>query len=279
MRQLFVLTFSLLSCVVSGMAQAPRASAQPGSPQQSSSSPVPALQESPECAQAKAAVTRLEARLRDWPALARYRNDNEKIASANKNEMRVVFLGDSITDSWDDPKYGGFFTGKPYLNRGISGQTTPQMLIRFRPDVIDLAPKVVVILAGTNDLAGNTGPTTLEAIEDNLMSMAELAQRHHIRLVFASVLPVSDYEKTDDGQPRIQTVRRPPDQIKALNFWIKKYAAENGFTYLDYYSAMIDEKGFLKDELSNDGLHPNERGYAVMAPLAEQAIAAALRKK
>lgn len=279
MRQLLVLTFSLLSCVVSGMAQAPQASAQSGSPPQSSSSPVPALQESPECTEAKAAVTRLEARLRDWPALARYRNDNEKIASANKNEMRVVFLGDSITDSWDDPKYGGFFNGKPYLNRGISGQTTPQMLIRFRPDVIELAPKVVVILAGTNDLAGNTGPTTLEAIEDNLMSMAELAQRHHIRLVFASVLPVSDYEKTADGQPRIQTIRRPPDQIKALNYWIKKYAAENGFTYLDYYSAMIDDKGFLKDELSNDGLHPNERGYAVMAPLAEQAIATALKKK
>lgn len=279
MRQLFVLTFSLLSCVVSGMAQAPHASAQSGSAPQSSPSPVPALQELQECAQAKAAVTRLEARVRDWPALARYHDDNRKIPSATKNEMRVVFLGDSITDSWDDPKYGGFFTGKPYLNRGIGGQTTPQMLIRFRPDVIELAPKVVVILAGTNDLAGNTGPTTLEAIEENLMSMAELAQAHHIRLVFASVLPVSDYEKTGDGQPRIQTLRRPPDQIRALNDWIKKYAAENGFTYLDYYSAMIDEKGFLKDELSNDGLHPNEKGYAVMAPLAEQAIAAAMKKK
>jgi lysophospholipase L1-like esterase len=191
----------------------------------------------------------------------------------------VVFLGDSITDSWDDPKYGGFSNGKPYVNRGISGQTTPQMLIRFRSDVILLKPKVVVILAGTNDLAGNTGPTTLQAIEDNLTSMSELAERHHIQVVFASLLPVSDYEKTVDGQPRIQTNRRPPAQIIALNDWMKSYAAKNRFAYLDYYSAMVDEKGFLRDELSNDGLHPNEKGYAVMAPLAEQAIAAALKKK
>ncbi len=278
MSRLLLLTFTLLSCAASAMAQSPQASAQSGAPPQSSSSRVPALQESQECSQAKATAKLLEARLKDWPALARYRDDNKKVIPAKRNETRVVFLGDSITDSWDDPKYGGFFTGKPYLNRGISGQTTPQMLIRFRPDVIDLAPTVVVILTGTNDLAGNTGPTTLEAIEDNLKSMAELAQRHHIRLVFSSVLPVSDYEKTADGQPRIQTVRRPPDQIKALNDWLKKYAAENRFTYLDYYSAMIDEKGFLKDELSNDGLHPNEKGYAVMAPLAEKAIAAALKK-
>ncbi|HEX9425479.1 MAG TPA: SGNH/GDSL hydrolase family protein [Pyrinomonadaceae bacterium] len=278
MSRLLLLTFTLLSCAASGMAQSPQASAQSGALPQSSLSPVPALQESQECSQAKAKAKLLEARLKDWPALARYRDDNEKVIPTNRNETRVVFLGDSITDSWDNPKYGGFFTGKPYLNRGISGQTTPQMLIRFRPDVIALAPMVVVILAGTNDLAGNTGPTTLEAIEDNLMSMAELAQRHHIRLVFSSVLPVSDYEKTADGQPQIQTIRRPPDKIEALNNWMKKYSAENKFTYLDYYSAMIDEKGFLKDELSNDGLHPNEKGYAVMAPLAERAIAAALKK-
>lgn len=188
-------------------------------------------------------------------------------------------MGDSITDFWDDPEYGGFFPGKPYVNRGIGGQTTPQMLIRFRPDVIALKPAVVVILAGTNDIAGNTRPTTLQAIRDNLASMVDLARIHRIRVVLASLLPVSDYEKTAEGQPRNQTTRRPPEQIKALNQWMKKYAVENKLTYLDYYSAMIDDKGFLKDELSDDGLHPNEKGYEVMGPLAEEAIARALKGK
>jgi lysophospholipase L1-like esterase len=221
----------------------------------------------------------LETRLRDWPALARYRDDNGKVTTPAKNEKRVVFIGDSITDSWDDPRYGGFFPGKPYVNRGISGQTTPQMLIRFRPDVISLKPEAVVILAGTNDIAGNTGPMTLEAIQDNVISMAELARLNRIRVILASVLPVSDYEKTAEGQPRNQTTRRPPEKIKALNEWMRNYATQNKLTYLDYYSAMIDEKGFLKDELSNDGLHPNEKGYQVMAPLAEQAIEKALKGK
>ncbi|HEX5601393.1 MAG TPA: GDSL-type esterase/lipase family protein [Pyrinomonadaceae bacterium] len=172
----------------------------------------------------KTRLDRAETRLNDWPALARYRDDNTKTASPARNEQRVVFMGDSITDSWDDPKYGGFFPGKPYIDRGISGQTTPQMLIRFRPEVIDLKPKVVVILAGTNDLAGNTGPTTIQAIEGNLMSMAELATANGIRVVFASVLPVSDYEMRD-GKPIVQTVRRPPAQILELNKWLKDYAA------------------------------------------------------
>ena len=243
---------------------------------QPSPSPSP---ETPECTQAKATVTRLERTLRDWPALARYRDDNGKVTVPARNEKRVVFMGDSITDSWDDPRYGGFFPGKPYVNRGISGQTTPQMLIRFRPDVIALKPEVVVILAGTNDIAGNTGPMTLEAIQDNITSMAELARLNRIRIVLASVLPVSDYEKSADGQPRNQTVRRPPEKIKALNEWIRNYTAQNKLTYLDYYSAMSDDKGFLKDELSNDGLHPNEKGYEVMAPLAQQAIEKALKGK
>jgi len=234
-------------------------------------------QESLDCADVKLQLTRLESRLKDWPALARYREANMKIVPPARGEQRVVFLGDSITDSWDDPKYGGFFPGKPYIDRGVSGQTTPQMLVRFRADVIALHPSVVVILAGTNDLAGNTGPTTLEAIEDNLASMAELAATHNIRVALASVLPVSDYEKNKDGKPIIQTAQRPPAQIKALNEWLRRYAAENRLTYLDYYSAMIDENGFLKDELSNDGLHPNEKGYQVMGPLAEKAIAAALK--
>src|SRR6476660_985853 len=148
----------------------------------------------------------------DWPDLGRYRDDNTKTTAPAKNEQRVVFMCDSITDACDDPVYGGFFPGKPYIDRGISGQTTPQMLIRFRPDVIALKPRVVVILAGTNDLAGNTGPTTLEAIEDNLTSMADLATANGIRVVFASVLPVSDYE-IRNSKPIVQTVRRPPDQI------------------------------------------------------------------
>lgn len=242
------------------------------------SSPSPA-EESTECTEAKATVTRLETTLTDWPELGRYRDDNGKVTAPAKSEKRVVFMGDSITDSWDDPRYGGFFPGRPYVNRGISGQTTPQMLIRFRPDVIALKPYVVVILAGTNDIAGNTGPMTLEQIEDNLTSMAELARVHRIRVVLASVMPVSDYEKTADGQPRNQTTRRRPEKIKALNEWMRNYAAQNKLTYLDYYSAMVDDKGFFKDELSNDGLHPNEKGYQVMGPLAEQSIERALKGK
>jgi lysophospholipase L1-like esterase len=216
--------------------------------------------------------------LNDWPELARYREENKKMAPPAKNEQRVVFMGDSITDSWDEPGFGGFFPGKPYLDRGISGLTTPQMLIRFRHDVIELKPKVVVILAGTNDLAGNTGPTTLEAIEDNLISMADLARANGIRVVFASVLPVSDYEMRD-GKPIVQTVRRSPDRILALNRWMKDFARLHQHVYLDYFTAMADAKGFLKDELSDDGLHPNAVGYAVMAPLAEGAIAASLKRR
>jgi len=230
------------------------------------------------CAETKTQLTRAENRLKDWPAMARYRDENAKLTPPGKDELRVVFMGDSITDSWDDPKFGGFFPGKPYVDRGISGQTTPQMLVRFRADVIALRPRVVVILAGTNDLSGNTGPTTMEAIEDNLVSMTELAKANSIRVILASLLPVSDYEQRD-GKPIIQTVRRPPEKIKALNDWMRSYAAQNKLTYLDYYSAMMDEKGFLKDELSEDGLHPNAKGYAVMAPLAEAAIAATLKKK
>jgi lysophospholipase L1-like esterase len=231
------------------------------------------------CVETKAAVTRLETRLKDWPALGRYRDANATVAAPAKDEQRVVFMGDSITDGWDDPKYGGFFPGKPYVDRGISGQTTPQMLLRFRRDVIVLKPKVVLILAGTNDIAGNTGPMTLEAIEDNLTSMAELARAYKIHVVLSSLLPISDYEKTREGKPIIRSGQRPPEQIKALNEWMKNYAAANGGTYLDYYSAMADEHGFLKEDLSEDGLHPNQKGYEVMAPLAERAITAALKKK
>jgi lysophospholipase L1-like esterase len=238
-----------------------------------------AAQSAPDCAEVKAQAARLETRLKDWPQLARYHEADTKVTLPAKDEKRVVFMGDSITDGWDNEGNGGFFPGKPYVNRGISGQTTPQMLIRFRPDVIALKPKAVVILAGTNDIAGNTGPSTLEAIEDNLTSMAELARANGIRVIFSSLLPVSDYEKNKEGKQIIRTVQRPPNQIKTLNEWMKQYAAANKMTYLDYYSAMIDDKGFLKDELSNDGLHPNVKGYEVMSPLAEKAIAEALKKK
>jgi lysophospholipase L1-like esterase len=230
------------------------------------------------CVDAKTQVTRLEIRLKDWPAVARYRDDNGKVAPPAKNEQRVVFMGDSITDGWDDPKYGGFFPGKPYVDRGISGQTTPQMLIRFRPDVIALKPKVVVILAGTNDIAGNTGPMTLAAIEDNLASMIDLARVSGIRVVLASLLPISDYAKNREGNPIVRSVQRSPAQIMALNQWMKSYTAANHAVYLDYYSAMVDDQGFLKNELSEDGLHPNQKGYDIMAPLAEHAIAIALKK-
>ena len=211
-------------------------------------------------------LERSQRTLKDWPNLARYHADNATLAPPE-----VVFMGDSITDSWGRLAGSQFFPGKPYVNRGISGQTTPQMLIRFRPDVIALKPKVVVILAGTNDIAGNTGPMTLEAIEDNFMSMADLAKANNIRVVLASVMPVCDYI-------RPQTERRPPEKIIALNAWMKDYAAKNHFVYLDYYSAMLDDKQMLRRELTGDGLHPNPAGYEVMAPLAEKAIAAAMAR-
>lgn len=222
-------------------------------------------------------LTQDELTLRDWPNLARYRDANAAIAVPGKDESRVVFMGDSITDMWVQPRFGEFFPGKPYVDRGISGQTTPQMLIRFRPDVLALQPRVVLILAGTNDIAGNTGPMTLEEIEGNLVSMSELARANGIRVILSSVLPVYDGGHTQEGKLLTMTGGRPPEKILALNSWIKNYAAQHKDIYLDYFSAMVDDHGFLKKDLSDDGLHPNKAGYAVMAPLAEKTIAAALR--
>lgn len=224
----------------------------------------------------KTRAERAENRLKDWANFARYREANTQVRPPGKDENRVVFMGDSITDGW---KLNEYFPEKPYINRGISGQTTPQMLLRFRPDVINLKPKVVVILAGTNDLALNTAQTKLEEIQGNLVSMVELARLHGMSVVLAGLLPVSDYHKNKDGKDIIRTVQRPPAQILALNDWMKKYAAQNNLVYLDYFSATVDDKGFLKSDLSNDGLHPNAKGYEVMQPLAEKAIAEALKKK
>jgi len=187
-----------------------------------------------------------------------------------KGEERVVFIGNSITQGWITAR-PEFFNKRPYINRGISGQTTPQMLLRFRQDVIALQPKVVVILAGTNDIAGNTGFSTLDMIENNLASMAELAASNGIRVVLSSVLPVFDYP----WKPGIQ----PATKIIALNVWIKKYCELNRFIYLDYFSAMVDDLKGMKAELSKDGVHANIEGYKVMEPLVEAAIQEAFKNK
>jgi lysophospholipase L1-like esterase len=218
-------------------------------------------------------------RLNDWPNLGRYREANLELPPPAPDRPRVVFLGDSITDNWNNPGFGGFFPGKGYINRGISGQTTPQMLLRFRADVLALKPAVVVLLAGTNDIAGNTGPMTLEAIEDNYATMAELARAHGVKMVFASIMPVSDNNKDAAGAAINQTRRRSPEKIAALNAWLKDYAQREGHVYLDYFTPLADEKGLLRADLADDGLHPNAKGYAVIAPLAEQAIAAALKSR
>lgn len=206
----------------------------------------------------------------DWPNTARFKADNEKIGLPQNGEKRIVFMGNSITEGWIR-LCPDFFANKPYVNRGISGQTTPQMLVRFRPDVINLKPAVVVILAGTNDIAGNTGPSTLEMIMDNLISMAELAKANQIKVVLCSVVPAFDYP----WKPGLE----PAEKIAKLNAMIKSYADQNGLVYLDYYSAMVDERKGLKKEYSEDGVHPNVDGYKIMAPLAEAAIKKALGKK
>ena len=206
--------------------------------------------------------------LMDWAGLNHYGSEDAELRPPAPNENRVVFLGDEITENWGSGK-AAFFPGKPYLNRGIARQTTPQMLVRFRQDVIALKPKVVVIQAGSNDLAGTMGPATEGTIAENLISMVELAKFNGIRVVLASVTPVCDCFTNI-------TARRPQGKIISLNGWIKGYAARSGSVYLDYYSAMADGRN-LKKELTVDGLLPNDAGYNVMAPLAVEAIAQALR--
>src|SRR5580700_5521183 len=191
--------------------------------------------------------------MNDFGNLGRYREANTKLAPPSENETRVVFMGDSITDIWKLEKY---FPGKPYVNRGIGGQTTPQMLIRFRPNVI----------------AGNTGAMSLAEIEGNLQTMTELARIHGMHVVLSSVLPVNNYTE----RSKMFSPLRSPAQILELNRWIKDYAAKNGCIYLDYFSAMVDDKGLLKRDLADDGLHPNDAGFAIMAPMAQKAIEQAL---
>jgi len=220
-------------------------------------------------------LAKAQAKLDDWPQLKRYADDDASISapgnSSDPNTARVVFYGDSITDGWGrQPATGDFFPGKPYINRGISGQTTPQMLVRFQQDVVHLHPAAVLILAGTNDLAGNTGPSTPQMTEDNFTSMAEIARASGIKVILASITPAFSYP----WKPGVD----PVPAIREINAWLKDYCAKQGFTYLDYYSAMSDDKGAMKPGLAKDGVHPTAAGYAIMGPLADAAIAKALQK-
>jgi acyl-CoA thioesterase-1 len=213
-----------------------------------------------------AADAELERLRTDWAQLGQYRDDNRRLPPPSAGRPRVVFLGDSLTQSWDLAGLG--LEKVEVLNRGISGQTTPQMLVRFRQDVVDLKPAVVHLLAGTNDLAGNTGPTTLEAIEHNLSSMVEIAAANHIRVVLGSVLPALDYP----WRPGLQ----PAPRIVALNDWMRAYAKRRHLVYADYYSALVDPRGGFRSELADDGVHPNTAGYAAMDPIARRAVRQAL---
>lgn len=206
----------------------------------------------------------------DWPNLKKYHKENNTLPLPTLEHKRIVFMGDSITEFWSviDPDY---FSGKSYINRGISGQTTPQMLLRFRADVIALHPTAVVILAGINDIAGNTGHSSIEMIRDNIFSMVELAKANQIKVILCSVLPAYDFSWKPNQEPI--------EKIKALNEILKRYAAANKIVYVDYYSAMVDEREGLKADYSNDGVHPNKTGYQIMAPLAEKALALVLKKE
>jgi lysophospholipase L1-like esterase len=226
--------------------------------------------------------------LQDWNQLGRYDAANRDLKKQPADPKRVVFMGDSITDGWRLEEY---FPGKPYVNRGISGQVTSQMLVRMYPDVIDLKPAAMVVLAGTNDVARNNGPATPEMIQENIMAMTELAQHHGIKVLLCSILPVSDYpylaQQSGRGpQPppgagrggrgafvrQRMTVGRPPEDILKLNAWMKSYAAQVNATYVDYFSALVDAQGWMYDGIANDGLHPNAEGYKIMAPIVSVAI-------
>jgi lysophospholipase L1-like esterase len=226
------------------------------------------------------AARNLADQLLDWNQLGRYRAENQELKKQQPDPRRVLFMGDSITDFW---KLAEYFPGRPYVNRGISGQTTPQMLVRMYPDVIDLKPAVLVILAGINDISQNTGPATAEMVEQNIMAMTELAQHHDIKVVLCSILPVSDYpflSRRGGGSGSVfrmkVTETHPPGDILNLNTWMKDYALRVNAIYADYFSALADERGWLKENYSGDGIHPNAEGYKIMAPIVEAAIRKAL---
>jgi lysophospholipase L1-like esterase len=204
----------------------------------------------------------------DWPNLAHFQEANSKLAAPAPDENRVVFMGNSITIGWLNSR-PIFFEGKPYVNRGISGQTTPQMLLRFRQDVIDLHPDVVVILAGINDIAGNTGPSTLEMIADNIKGMAEMAHANGIKVIISSVLPAYDFPWSSGMEPA--------PKVKKLNAMMESYCKEKGHIYLDYFSAMVDDRGGLPKKYASDEVHPTIEGYKVMEPMVEKAISQALQ--
>ena len=231
------------------------------------SAPVPG----PATVTAEKQIAAMESKLADWPALGRYKAENAALAAPAKGEQRVVFYGDSITDAWGHrPDTWEFFPGKPYLDRGISGQTTPQMVVRFHQDVVNLHPRAVVILAGTNDVAGNTGPMTPEMTEDNLRAMVEMARANGIKVVMTSILPAGDFPWKRGMEPA--------GKIRLLNTWLEAYCKSEGIVYVDYYASLADESGAMKPGLSMDGVHPNAAGYAIMAPLAEAGIQKALGK-
>jgi len=204
----------------------------------------------------------------DWANLGYYEKRNRELGFPDENEKRIVFMGDSITEEWGN-LYPEFFSGNYYINRGIGGQTTPQMLIRFKPDAIDLNPHAIIILAGTNDIAGNTGPSTVKMITDNIFSMAELAIAYEIKVVLSSILPVYQYPWVDD-------VLDPPSSIDSINSKIKEYVENKGLVYLDYYSSMVDDRKGLKLDFTGDGVHPNEAGYRVMSAIAGEIISQVL---
>tara|TARA_B100001123_G_scaffold138231_1_gene160553 strand:- start:1161 stop:1814 length:654 start_codon:yes stop_codon:yes gene_type:complete len=200
----------------------------------------------------------------DWPNLSRYQDENRSVGLPEKGKQRVVFMGDSITEEWSN-LYPDYFDTKGYINRGIGGQTTPQMLIRFKPDVIDLEPDIVVILAGTNDIAGNTGPSNVKMITDNIFSMAELARAHQIKVVLSSILPVFEYEWAKE-------IKDVPATIDSVNDELKKYVNDHGLVYLDYFSPMVDQRKGLNKDYTYDGVHPNQDGYILMSSLAEKVL-------
>ena len=203
----------------------------------------------------------------DWANLKRFEKENTELETPKPNEHRIVFMGNSITEGWKTIR-PDFFANKLYVNRGIGGQTTPQMLLRFRQDVINLSPTVVVILAGINDIAGNTGPSTIEMIENNIVSMAELAKANNIKVILCSVLPAYDFP----WRPGLE----PAEKVIKLNALLKAYAKKHRLGYVDYFSAMVNKSNGLKEELGSDGIHPNAAGYKIMEPIIEKGIAEVL---